>query len=147
MNLPLFFPPAVYVRDLSDDSIGAQSLRSLCEDAGVPCRASGAWTERRIVVVAGLRYRIEAEAGGYGLVKVEVPADLTPLDQKRHALGALAYGLMDLVARESLRGAVWARPAKPRGRPSRGMALSTKERQRRYRAKLAMISAGALPST
>lgn len=137
MNLPLFFPPPEYVLDLSEASADAQTLRSLCADAGVPCRASGVWTERPVVVVPGERYRIEAEAGDYGRVKIEVPAWLSLVDQKRHALGALAYGLMDLVARESLRGAAWARPANPRGRRSSGVALSTKERQRRYRARLA----------
>gem|GEM_PF-2808169 len=59
----------------------------------------------------------------------------SPRARARLALGALAYSIMDLVARESIRGAAWAAAAPPRGRASSGTALTNAERQRRYRAK------------
>lgn len=134
MGTPLFFPPPVYVAHL--DAKGAVALSDLCRHAGVACKASGAWTERPVCVYGGSGYRIEAEPGGYGVVRIQVPAQLGEVERARHALAAMAYSLMDGVAREVVRGAAWAKPAKPVGRPRGGQALSGQARQRRYRARL-----------
>ena len=97
------------------------------------CRASGRWAERRVAIDRGPELAIVTEPGDAGLVRVRVPASLTPRQAARWALSALAYGLMDLVARESIRGADWAKPAPPRGRPATGTASSNRERQRAHR--------------
>jgi hypothetical protein len=133
MPTPLFFPPPRYRAVLPLPAAGTVSVRELCAAAGVPCRASGGWTERRIQVVRADGYDIEAEPGGWGTVRIAVPRRLKPGEAYRHALAALAFGLMDLVARESIRGQRWARPAPPRGRPATGTAWSNAERQRAYR--------------
>lgn len=134
MTIPLFFPPPRFKRSLP--VTGAVSLRALCALAGVPCRASGDWTERSIVLERSENCSIEAEPGGWGTVRIAVPKHLKPLAAHRYALAALAFSLMDLVARESIRGQAWSRPAVPRGRPPTGMAQSNRERQRAYRRRL-----------
>ncbi len=47
----------------------------------------------------------------HGTTKVEVPRRWSGTDilDRRYALGALAYSLFDLVARESIKGQPWAR--------------------------------------
>lgn len=144
MSIPLFYPPARYVAKLN--LAHAITLRDLCELAGVPCRASGDWVTRRVEIVLGgdLPLSIEAEPGYKGAVRIRVPGGDAVLGQPayRIALGALAYGLMDGVARESIRGAPWAKPAVPRGRPRTGVAQAPAERQRRYRERQRDRSAG-----
>ncbi len=135
MGTPLFFPPPVYVGHL--DAKGAVTLSDLCRRAGVACKASGAWTERPVIVYGGSGYRIEAEPGGYGVVRIQVPVRLGEVGRARHALAVMAYSLMDGVAREVVRGAAWAKPAKSVGRPRGDRVLSGKERQRRYRSRAA----------
>lgn len=136
MSIPLFYPPARFVARL--ELKRPIALRRLCELAGVQCRASGDWIDRQVEVVVrpGQPMTIEAEPGYKGAVRVSVP-DLREHAQHsyRVALGALAYGLMDGVARESIRGADWARPAPPRGRPRSGTAQTSAERQRRHRSR------------
>lgn len=137
MSIPLFYPPARYVAKLQLRQPIA--LWKLCELAGVSCRASGDWVDRQVEVVvrpAGA-LEIEAEPGYKGRVRVSLSAAHSAMQQQayRIALGALAYGLMDGVARESIRGADWARPTLPRGRPRSGTAQTSAERQRRHRAK------------
>ena len=112
---------------------GTIQLRELCRRAGVPCKASGRWAERPVAVDYGNEIALVAQPGEGGIVRVCVPALLSPTEAARCALAALAYGLMDLVARESIRGAAWADPAAPRGRPVSGTAQSNRERQRAYR--------------
>ncbi len=133
MATPLFFPiPRVVERVATDH---AQTLRQVLSDAGVPCRASGAWTERLIVLVRREAATIEKEPGDWSPVRIGVPLGLSPRDAARYAVAAMAYGLMDVVARESIRGQSWAVPAPPRGRPRLGTAKSGAERQRAYRAR------------
>lgn len=111
-----------------------QTLLGLCEQALVPCRASGEWTQRKVGVVCGDALQIEAEPGYLGAVRITVPStECDPVDRARLALGALAYGLFDGVARATVAGQSWAKPAKPAGRPKTGRALTTAERQRRFR--------------
>jgi len=136
MSTPLFFPSPRYRRSLP--TAGAVSVRELCALAGVPCRASGGWTERPVVVVRADAYAIEAQPGGWGAVRILVPRSLGRGEVHRHALAALAFGLMDPVARQSIRGQPWARPAMPRGRPATGTARSSRERQRTFRRRQAV---------
>ena len=132
MATPIFFPPARY--EIAPDRARARlyRLHALCAAAGVPCRASGDWVRRRVFVRTGGEYEICAQPGYCGDVVVTVPAG-EEKPAARQALAALAYGLFDGVARESIRGAPWARPAAPPGRPRRGQAKTTAERQRAFR--------------
>lgn len=133
MVMQLLYPPAEIVRSLS--TAGSTSLRELCATAGVPCRASGAWTGRKVRLVRGSALRIRKEPGDEGAVEITLPAPavIGGRQAARMALGAMAYGLMDPVARESIRGAEWTRPAPPRGRPRTSVTISNRERQRRLR--------------
>jgi len=132
MSTPLFFPPARLVERI--DTRNAIALRDLLSAAGLRCRASGRWTQRMIVIEPGGPF-IEREPGDWGAVRIGVPDGLTARGRTRYAVAAMAYGLMDLVARESVRGAEWARPAAPRGRPRTGCAMSNAQRQRAWRAR------------
>jgi hypothetical protein len=142
MSTALLYPPPEIVASLQ--AKGALSLRALCALAGVPCRASGAWTERKVRLVRGTGLRIRKEPGDEGMVEIALPdvAGVRSTTAARAALGVLAYGLMDLVARESVRHADWARPAPPRGRPKTGLALPNRERQRRFRERRARAASG-----
>jgi hypothetical protein len=131
MSIPLFFPPIRYVARLTPTS-GAATLRTLCIRAGVPCRATGAWTERLVEVVVAHELGITAEPGEGAAVQIAMPRS-EPRQMARLALAAMAYALHDLVAKESIRGQPWATIATPRGRIRTGTALSTRERQRRFR--------------
>jgi hypothetical protein len=133
MSIPLFFPAVRYVPRLAL-SPRATTLRALCESAGVACKASGAWTERIVDVVAAQALEIAAEPGDGAPVRISVPPG-NRRHRARLALAAMAYGLHDLVARQSIRGESWTRIALPRGRIPSGAALSTRERQRRFRAR------------
>jgi hypothetical protein len=132
MTTPAFYPPARIL--VSIDRTGEIPLRKLIERAGLSCRASGSWAERGIVLMPG-RDDILREPGSAGRVAIGVPAAASPRAQARHAVAALAYGVMDVVARESIRGAAWARVKTPPGRPRRGLAKSTAQRQREYRSR------------
>ncbi len=133
MSIPLFFPAIEYVPRLK---VGARAmtLRTLCEAAGVLCKASGAWTGRVVDLAFGNHLQIIAEPGDWSGVRVYSPiTDRQQLAQL--GLAVMAYALHDLVARESIVGAPWARISPPRGRVARGTALSSAERQRRFRAR------------
>jgi hypothetical protein len=132
MRVPLYFPTPRVVERL--DGRGARPLHEWLARAGLPCRASGAWIDRPVRVVPG-QSGIEREPGDWGRVRIGVPAGLSARDEARWAIAAMAYGLVDLVARESIRGQPWARPAAARGRPPSGTAKSNRERQRAYRAR------------
>ena len=131
MNI-FFIPPIRYVALLPTQK--SRTTRELCAHAGVPCRASGAWTERRIQIAYSGTIKISAEPGDWGVVRIEVPVKGVK-KRSQMALYILAYGLHDLVAKQSIIGAAWAVVKAPRGRPSRGCALSSRDRQRRFRAK------------
>jgi hypothetical protein len=133
MSIPLFFPTVRYAPRLTL-SPGATTLRALCESAGVVCKASGAWTERVVDIVTGDTLEIVAEPGDGAPVRISLPAN-DHRSAARLALAVMAYGLHDLVAKESIRGASWTRIALPRGRIPSGAALTTRERQRRFRAR------------
>jgi hypothetical protein len=133
MSIPLFFPPVRYMPHLSLSS-GARTLRALCESAGVACKASGEWTERLVDVVEADKLTIVAEPGDGAPVRIGIPPG-ERRQRARLALAAMAYGVHDLVAKESIKGQPWTRIALPRGRIPTGTALSARERQRRFRAR------------
>lgn len=138
MSIPLFFPPVTYVRALELGS--PMTLRELCKAAGTSCRASGAWTERQVEVVRGKTETITAEPGMGGRVRIVV-GEKRQKERARFGLAAMAYALHDLVAKASISKAPWARIPEPRGRPKSGLALTSRERQRRFRAKSTFILA------
>lgn len=133
MSIPLYFPIPRYVARLASGS-SYRPLRYWCEVAGVRCKASGAWVERPVQVLAG-PVAIIAEASPGNRVAIRGPRNADRVSLARYALGALAYALMDGVARESIRGADWARPAARVGRPRTGRARNARERQRLFRAR------------
>ena len=135
MSTPLFFPVPRYVAHLPP-SAAYRPLRHWCEVAGVRCKASGAWVDRPVRLRSG-PYAIVAEASPGNRVTISAPSR-RGVSLARYALGALAYTLMDGVARQSVRGEDWTRPSARVGRPRTGRARNSRERQRLLRA-----SAGA----
>jgi hypothetical protein len=133
MSLPLHFPVPSYSPRLQTAVVN--TVRQLCELAGVACRASGAWTSRPVEIVPAEEPFIVAEPGGFGSVRVGVPKrhNKSPMHAARYALGALAYALFDGVARESIKSAEWSK-IEVLGRPKTARALTSAARQRRYRA-------------
>jgi hypothetical protein len=131
MSTPLFYPQPQYLPVLLFEQ--AITIRELCEQAGVPCRASGAWTERKVEIREG-SFAIHAEPGDWGGVRIFLPPG-TQRKRARCALSVLAYALHDLVAKQSIVGAQWAGPEIPRGRQRSGQAKSNAERQKSFRAR------------
>lgn len=137
MTLPLFFPTVKFVKTV--DRAHAVTLESLCEQAGVACKALGRWTQRPVIVRDADESTawVHAEPGDWNAVEIGVP----PLKggdvaRARWALGAMAFALFDGVARASIAGQPWARIEHPRGRaPGPRRALSNAERVRRSRAR------------
>lgn len=110
--LPLWFPDPQHVDHI--DRAGAVTIERLCELAQTPCRASGAWTQRPVVlhvIEAGQEPWLRAERKDYGAVEIGVPPlSSDAVEQARWALGCLAYSpLRDPVALASCRGQDWAR--------------------------------------
>ena len=142
MSIPLFFPPVSYLKKipLAPSLALRTTLRELCQHAGIQCKASGGWTDRAVEIVCADEIRIFAEPGDWGKVRIELP-DSDIQQQARLALATLAYGMHDLVAKQSLQGAKWRKLGPPRGRPRSSRALSVKERQRKFR----MRKSGVLP--
>lgn len=130
MSSELYFAPVVYVPKLSLRA--PVTLAELCRLAGTACKASGAWSMRKVELKYGKKIDVLAEPGDWGNVRISIP-HRTMGKRARFALTLLAYGMHDLVAKQSIIGCAWARPAPPRGRPSKKRALSSKERQRRFR--------------
>jgi hypothetical protein len=130
--MPLFFPVVHIAEHL--DARGAVPLCALVERAGVRCRASGPFTERRVKITRGEPF-IEKEPGDWSVVHIQVPADLSARDVARYATAAMAYALMDIVARASICGERWATPSPPLGRPRSGRAQTNAARQRALRAR------------
>lgn len=136
--VPLFYPPVRYTPRL--DNQDGVSLRVLCERAGVACRASGEWIERKVSwepVSEEAPMTITAEPGYMGSVHVRLPMrqaqSVTPKTVARQLLLAMAYGVFDGVARESVRGIDWSRQLAPVGRPRSIRRQSGAERQRAWR--------------
>lgn len=94
---------------------------------------------RKLEIAAGKKTRIVAEPGDWGKLRVELAAaensENDEQQRSRIALAALAYGLHDQVAKQSIRGENWAKVKAPVGRPRSGKALSNVVRQRRFRLK------------
>lgn len=80
------------------------------------------------------------------LAQITVPAALNDRDAARYALTVLAYSLFDGVARASVAGQPWSRPAAPKGRPKLGRARSNAERQHAYRQRRAGVAPGTRSS-
>ena len=133
MTTNIYFPPVNYLKHL--ELGGAKAISELASIAGIALRATGPWTERKVDITLGPELRIEAEPGDWGAVRITQTEKLTEVQQARLALIVLAYGLYDLVAKETIRGASWSRPTPPRGRPRRGRPQSSRERQRAFRAR------------
>ena len=129
--VPLFFPPIAYTPTLPAGN--AQGLASLCAQAGVPCRASGAWCQRQVSWAEGEEMAIQATPGSMGQVHVVLPKKLPPRERARWLLVVMAYAVFDGVARESVRGVDWSRNITPRGRPKAPRAKTNAERQRAWR--------------
>ena len=132
MSIPFFYPPVIYVRELSQKT--PFTIRQLCQQAGIVCKASGSWADRLVEIVRGKDIKIVAEPGDWGKIRIEMQNDQR-MQQARLALAVLAYGMHDLVAKQSISGHDWANLAPPRGRPKKARALSVSERQRRFREK------------
>ncbi|MFN0062928.1 MAG: hypothetical protein ACKVPX_10480 [Myxococcaceae bacterium] len=131
MSTDLFFPAPTYVAHLPR-GVKFKALRAWCALAGVPCRASGRWAERPVAAHTTRSDGILAEATPGTAVVVNVkPA--SPEAVARQVIAALAYGLMDGAARASIAGAPWSKPSAKAGRPRTGRALTSRERQRRFR--------------
>jgi hypothetical protein len=139
MSLPLNFPIPEYVTQLHLST--SLPLAEFCAFAGVSCKGSGLWRQRKIQAIACTVAFIQAEPGGWGSVCVGVPWAhcQSPQSMARYTLGALAYGLFDVVARESVKGQVWTK-IKALGRPRSGHALTSAERQKRYRQRWAKVA-------
>jgi len=146
MKMPLFFPIPTRVRSVAESTHAGTtlSLYDLCEQAQVPCKATGTWTMRNVTVhtpeKSGVAPSIVCEPGSQGSVVITTPANLNPKDASRYALAAMAYGLFDFVARESVRGCSWARPTLPAGRKRSGTAKSNSVRQREFQARKAKLA-------
>lgn len=132
MSIPIFLPPVVYTPSLMLRS--PISVKELCDRAKIPCRASGAWVERKVEIVRAPKLAVFAEPGDWGSIRIEAPVSGRQ-QRARLALAVLAYGLNDLVAKQSLQGQQWVKLRPPRGRPRSKKPLSTRDRQRRFREK------------
>jgi hypothetical protein len=110
------------------------ALDALCVLAGIACKGSGGWRQRPIEPVPATHPFIEAAPGGWGPVRIGVPPRhaKTQRSVARYVLGAMAYGLFDCVARESIKGQPWTK-IESLGRPRSGKALGNAQRQQRYR--------------
>lgn len=133
MTIPLFTPPIQYRAHL--DLRSPMTLRDLCTLAEVHCRASGPWTCRQVDLLEGEHLAIFATPGDTGNVQLVLPAG-DPRERARLALGLMAYGMHDLVAKESIKNQPWTGIPLPKGRPRQPRALSNAERQQRYRRSL-----------
>ena len=130
--MPFFIPSPKVVASLSLRH--PVSLEQHCANLGLRCRGSGAWTKRMIEVRYKTELEIQVEPGDWGSVLIMAPTKAAA-DRSQLALYILAYGLHDLVAKESIRHTSIAEISPPVGRPRISRALSTKERQRRFRAR------------
>jgi len=138
MSIPLFFPPPHYVKSLPRTETGnAYSLLSLCESIGIPCRASGDWVGRKVIIefdtsIANLT--ITAEPGSQGSVQVTIP-EKDRAHGNKIALAAMAYAMHDLVAKQSIVNQQWNKLAPKKGRPKTSRPKTNKERQQKLRRK------------
>jgi hypothetical protein len=137
MSTPLFLPIPIFRQRIESD-VPRITLKQLCSDAGVDCRASGAWIDRAIYLSSNdASLSVIAEPGSIGSVLINAPGT-DPLQRARLALAIMAYSLHDLVARQSILGASWAKPSHLRGRAKSSRAMSNAERQQKYRQRHAI---------
>jgi hypothetical protein len=143
--VPLFYSVPILSKALPPG--GFVPLERVCAAAGVRCAASGSWNQRPVRIAKdealhGQSVVIHKEPEDFGAVEIRVPAGLSDRDSARLALCAMAYGLMDLVARQSIRGQAWTAPAARAGRPAfvSGRAMSNAERQARFRARQGYVA-------
>lgn len=110
---PLFFAPARYVPLVHMDEACVRSIRKWCDIAGIDCKASGAWVERRVGWMETPEMTLTAQPGYVGDVLIGVPSRVVKHGEKeiaRYVLQVMAYSeLFDGVVRESVRGVTWAR--------------------------------------
>lgn len=128
-----FLPPPTYVRQILDTS-SFQTLNEWCEQAQIPCKASGGWTNQRLGLIDKASLCIEIDQSGQigigGLKFGETPTTIA-----RYVLCIAAYHLHNLVAKESVRGRSWAKVTAPKGRVPQARVKTNAERQRTFRAK------------
>lgn len=133
MSSHFFIPPTIIVSSLNLDN--SLDIEELCSLAGVPCRATGTWTKRKIEIKLADELKIFSEPGDWGkvLIYLKKKKQFKTIEKARAALCILAYSLHDLVAKESIKQAPWSRLIPPKGRKKSLRALSNKERQRLFR--------------
>lgn len=137
--MPTFFIVPLYIKkaeSFSLETAGVESsmhtIKELCDDARISCKATGEWVHRKVFIHHGDTARIAVDIDGS--VAIET-TKRTRSSIAREALLLLAYGVFDLVARESVKGLPWSRATPPAGRPKTGVALNNAERQARFRSK------------
>ncbi|HMO16543.1 MAG TPA: hypothetical protein PKA63_01945 [Oligoflexia bacterium] len=133
MSNTLFFTPCEYVKCLNIKHF--LTLEELCSRAGIPCKASGEWTKRRVSIKHDDYLKIESEPGDWGAVQITMSRDTREKEAKL-ALQILAYVLHDIVARQSISGLSWAKIPLPKGRIKSGKAMTNAERQRLFRRRM-----------
>jgi len=136
---PLFFPPAIYSSALNLNNATKKDTKSLCDEAGITCKASGAWTKRKIFWEPSERLNIYAKPGYCGEILIGIPQSVIrhgKIEIARYLLQVMAYSeLFDGVARESIKGLDWSRNIKKPGRPKKALKKSNAKRQREWRQK------------
>ena len=133
MSIPLFLPIPTYVSRIRSGRF--VPLKHWCRRAGLACKASGRFVERPIALKRCQCPAILVEAAPFHRVQIGVPHNWTAISAARYVMAALAFALMDVVARQSIAGAVWAKPTAKVGRPKTGRARNNRERQRRLRSR------------
>lgn len=138
MSIPFLLPiPTIVSFQLAVDG-ELLPLATLCERAGVACRASGAWIERKVRLITESdrnEISVQKEAGDWGEVRIFMPPQKNKQDAYRLALSVMAYSVFDYVARESIRHAEWRKIPSPKGRVKNSLKapLTNAERQRLHR--------------
>jgi len=130
--LPAVLPKVMIVKRVPRSG-RRETVRSLCEVAGIDCRVEGPAALRRVYVDDALVPSALREPGSEGAVSVFCSGG-TSKEKAIFVLGILAYEAHDYAARESMRGTVVSRMSLPVGRPREVHPLSGAERQRRWRA-------------
>lgn len=137
MGIPLFIPrPSIALALPAGDDV---TLDELCDLAGVRCKVSGLSARRPLTMALAKEMCSVKLPGSLSPVWLGIPKG-TPKRRALLALGALAYGVFDYAARETLRGLPESRPTRGPGRPRSKKAMSGAERQRRYRQRIRSAS-------
>ena len=138
MSIPFFLPITEYTPLLKLEKFF--TIAELCKKAKIKCLASGDWVNRKIGVCYNDNFKVEAEPGDWGNVRITLSKSnmlkLNSTKEAQLALTILAYSLHDLVAKESIKNHDFSKVRKPMGRIKTGKALSNKERQKLFRSRL-----------